>query len=648
MTKLDPSMRLKVKGDIFFIADPNGGVYFRNNLCSFRIEGMNIDKWVEKLIPMFNGEHTLENLTEGLPLQYKDQVYKIAEMLKKNGFVRDVTKDRPHQLSEKVLQKYASQIELLENLSDSGAYRFQTYRQSKVLAVGSGPFFISLVSSLLESGLPKFHMLITDSVPTRKHRLVELVAHAKKTDPEVMVAEVALKNDKIGSWRQVLQPFDIVLYVSQEEDIKKLRLLQTICREEKKVFVPATILQQVGLAGPLVQPDSEGCWESVWRRIHQSAICKDSQHTFSSTAGAILTNIIVFEMFKAVTGITETERNNRFFMLNLETFEGDWHSFIPHPLVTGRMAAEWIQDLDRLLVQSSESEASGLFPYYSFLTSAESGIFHSWEEGDLKQLPLSQCRVQVADPLSEGPAGLLQEMICTGITHEEARREAGLSGIESYVSRMIGQVSITLPSYHKTGSRIVDLQEAIGVGAGDTVTDGIYRGLQKCLDKQLDKQLASQEPFVFLVRLKSVEDKRCQFYLRALTRIKGVPNIGLGEEVCGFPVVWVGTGDRWYSSTGMNVTIALQKALQQAVSIEQNRGAQAVGVSSVLLQKTEQQSLVITACEETGRLQILQTAIQVLKRNHKRLLVLDLALEPFLKKPLTGVFGVLLREEASR
>ncbi|WP_205301086.1 hypothetical protein, partial [Paenibacillus aceris] len=32
-----------------------------------------------------------------------------------------------------------------------------------------------------------------------------------------------------------------------------------------------------------------------------------------------------------------------------------------------------------------------------------------------------------------------------------------------------------------------------------------------------------------------IEDKHCQFYLQALTTMKGAPMIGLGEEVCGFP-----------------------------------------------------------------------------------------------------------------
>ncbi len=654
MTNLNPSMRLKVKGDTFFLPDPNGGVYFRNNVGSFRMEGNTIDQWIEKLIPMFNGEYTLEDLTDGLPDQYRDRVYEIAEMLYQNGFVRDVSQDRPHQLPDEVLKKYAAQIEFLDSFGDSGAYRFQSYRQAKVLAVGSGPFFVSLVAALFESGLSKFHMLITDSVPTNRQRLVELAAHARKTDPEVAVEEVTMEKEGVSFWREVVQPFDSILYVSQEGDVEELRALHAACREEKKVLLPAICLQQVGLAGPLVHPDSEACWESAWRRIHQCALCKDpQQHTFSSTAGALLANVIVFELVKTVTGVTISDLKNRFFLLDLETLEGNWHSFIPHPLVTGLAAAEWVQDLDLCLERSSvNSNSNGLLPYFSLLTSAESGIFHVWDEGDLKQLPLAQCRVQAADPLSEGPAELLPDIVCTGLTHEEARREAGLSGIEAYVSRMVGLLVSTLPSHQELEVGMVEPQEFVGVGAGETVAEGVCRGLQNCLTKELGKQQMVQKPPVLRVQLDEVDDERCQFYLQALTTMQGAPMIGLGAEVSGFPVVWVGTSGRWFGSVGLNVTMALRKALQQALLKAQNHAAclttQALEVSSVLLEEKVKQSLVIPACEETAQSEVLQSALQVLKRNRKRLLVFDLALEPFLKEELAGVFGVLMREEESR
>ncbi|ERI10730.1 putative thiazole-containing bacteriocin maturation protein [Aneurinibacillus aneurinilyticus] len=653
MANLPPYTRLKVKRDTFFLPDPDGGVYFRNNVSSFRMEGSTIDQWIEKLIPMFNGEHTLKDLTDGLPSPYRDRVYEIAGVLYENSFVRDVSQDRPHQLSDEVLKRYASQIEFLDSFGDSGAYRFQIYRQAKVLAVGSGPFFVSLVSALLESGLPRFHVLITDAVPTNRLRLMELVEHACKTDPEVGVEEIFLQEEGVSSWREAVQPFHSVLYVSQESDVEELRVLHRICREEEKVLLPAICLQQVGLAGPLVHPDSEGCWESAWRRIHQSALGKGQQlGPFSSTAGAMLANVIVFELFKKITGVSESEQTNQFFLLNLETLEGNWHSFMPHPFVTGRVTAEWIQDFDVCLEQSSsKSEPSRLLPCFSQLTSPQSGILHIWEEGDLNQLPLAQCRVQAVDPLSEGPAELLPDIVCVDLTHEEARREAGLVGVEAYVSRMIGPLVTTFSPHQEVEDRIVELQEFVGIGVGETIAEGVCRGLQKCLAEELGKQQVDQNPPVFQVQLDTVEDERSRFYLQALSTMHGAPIIGLGEEVFGFPVVWIGVNGHWYGSAGLNMTLAFQKALQQAFMKVQNEAAcltpQALEVLSMPLGEKMPLSLKISSCEEVTQLEILQSALQILKRNRKQLLVFDLAVEPFLKEKLAGVFGVLLREEES-
>ncbi|KRE46984.1 putative thiazole-containing bacteriocin maturation protein [Paenibacillus sp. Soil724D2] len=653
MINLNPSMRLKVKRDTFFLPNPNGSVYFRNNVSSFRMEGELIDQWIEKLLPIFNGEHRLEDLTDGLPDQHRNQVYRIAEMLYRNGFVRDVSQDAPHQLPQEVLKKYASQIEFLDNFGNSGAYRFQSYRQSKVLTVGSGPFLLSVISALLASGLPKFHVLISGSEPTDRERLLELAAHARKTDPEVAIEEVTLQKEGVSSWREAVRSFDSILFVSQEGGIEELRVLHTVCREEKKTFLPAVCLQQVGLAGPLVHPDFEGCWESACRRIHESAIRKDPQlHTFSSTAGAMLANVIVFELLKKITRANDLELSNQFFLLNLETLEGRWHSFMPHPLVTGRIAAEWIHDFELQLERRSSKSENGLLPYFSRLTSAESGIFHIWEEGDLKQLPLSQCRVQAVDPLSEGAAGLLPDIVCADLTHEGARREAGLAGIEAYVSRMVGLLVSTLPSQQESEGSRFEPQEFIGVGAGETVAEGIGRGLQMCLAEILSKQLSCQLPSVFRVKLSDIEDKHCQFYLQALTTMKGVPIIGLGEEVSGFPVVWVGTSDHWYGGVGLNVTLALRDALQQALLEAQNQPArltsQVLEVSSVRLAEQLPLSLVISSCGANAKSEVLQSALQVLERNRKRILVIDLASESFMKEEMAGVLGVLLREEGSR
>jgi putative thiazole-containing bacteriocin maturation protein len=605
MVNLTPSMRLKVKRDTFFLPEPNRGAYFRNNISSFRMEGGSIVQWIEKLLPMFNGNHTLSELTDGLPGPYRNRVMEIAEVLYGNGFVRDVSQDSPHQLRNQVLERYASQIEFLESCGDSGAYRFETYRKKKALAIGSGPLFLSLVSSLLESGLPAFQIFITDTVPTNRKRLNEIVAHARKTDDEVSIGLVVLEKGEEIEWQEIVQPFDTILYVSQEGDIEELRGLHSVCRQGKKILFPALIINQVGMAGPLVHPDSKGCWESAWHRLHQTVLEKNqASASFSSTAGAMLANIMVFEWFKEATGVTAAEQANQFYLLDMETLEGKWHPFIPHPEVTGKGAAKWIEDFDQMLEQKSEPSKPGkVFMYFSRLTSSESGIFHRWDEGDLKQLPLAQCRVQVVDPLSSGPAELLPEIIRSDLTHEEARRETGLAGVEAYVSRTLSQLVPTLTPLQ--GAE--DIKESVvGIGAGETFAECVCRGLQSSLDTEFGNKELNQENLV-AVQLAEVDDERCRYYLQALTRLQGDPIIALGEGVSGFPVVW----------------------------------------ASPVLKEEKPLNLVIPSCGVTGDSEILKSAIQVLKKNKKRIFVFELELETFLKEEMAGVFGVLLREEES-
>lgn len=648
MMKLNSYSRLKVKRDTFYLPDSQGGVYFRNNVSSFRMEGGTIYQWIEKLMPMFNGEHTLEDLTEGLTALYQSRVYEIGETLYKNGFVRDASKDRPHRLQAKVLEKYASQIEFIENFVNSGAYRFQEYRQAKVLAVGSGPLMVSLVSALLESGLPKFHFMVTDSIPTNRLRINELVKNADKADSEVEVKEISFEKG-VGEdyWKEVVQPYDWILYVSQNGNIEELRDLNLVCKEEKKAFLPALCLDQVGLAGPLVHPDSEGCWESAWRRIHRSTLKEDQRlQTYSSTVGAVLANVTVFEFFKKVTGIVGSVQSNQIYLLDLETLKGDWISFIPHPLVKNRsVSPRLVEDLDGMLKQerSKKEPSINLFEYFSLLTSEETGIFHTWEERNLQQLPLSQCYVQVVNPVSEGPADLLPEVVCSGFTHEEAKRQAGLTGIEMYVSQMIEGFSNP-----EDNANVNIAGGFIGIGAGETIEEAVCRGLQAHLEEELNNSQIDQRNTIFRVQLENIEDPHCRFYLNSLTTLNGTPTIGLENERLSFPVIWVRSQNRWYTSTGLNTTLALRNALQQALLDTQNgRNSTDRKAESAVYLKEKAYKLEIPSCEEITQFELLQTSVQILNGNNKRLIIFDLAFEPFLKQELAGVFGVQVREGES-
>ncbi|MFD0618360.1 putative thiazole-containing bacteriocin maturation protein [Paenibacillus sp. GCM10027629] len=639
---MNPSMRLKVKGDTFFLPDSNGGVYFRNNTGSFRMEGDMIDQWIDKLMPMWSGDYSMADLTDGLPEPYRERVYEIAEVLLSNGFVRDTSQDRPHGLPEAIERKYSAQIEFLDSLGGSGGHRFQTYRQANPIAVGSGPIFVSLVAALLESGLPRFRMLITNQATTDRQRISELIATARLSDSEIEIEEIFPSHDGSLNWPEVVRLADSVLYVAQDDDPGELRALHDACKDAKKILLPAIYLRHAGIVGPLVDPDSDICFESAWRRIHRTALGDEKRATdVSSTSEAMLANVVVFEWLKTVTGTTASELNGKLFLLNPETLEGEWHSLLPHPLVRGLRPAEPTDPFDLPIDQRTERQgADRLLSYFNRLTSEKTGILHRWEEGDSKQLPLSQCRVQAVDPLSEGPAELLPQIVCSGMTHHEARKEAGLVGIESYVSRLAGVLKATRPSQS---------QEYVGIGAGETIEEAVFRGLRNYLFEELKSRSESSLPSVHRIKLSKVEDDICHYCLRALTTMRDAPVIGLGQEAVGFPVVWVGTNGYWYGGVGVNRTMALREALRQALMKTQNDAADIQGQilerSLVKVEDALPQNLTIPSFDESEYGKTLQSVRQILQLNHKRIAVVDLSIEPFMKEELAGVFGVSLREE---
>lgn len=628
MGQVQPWMRLKVKGDTYFLRDPDGGgVYFRNNEGSFHLQGGRIDLWVERLIPLLDGNRTLQDLTDGLPRQHRDRVYELADVLHHNGFLRDVSQDRPHRLPEELLRTYASSIEFLDHFGQSGGFRFQTFRESKGLVIGCGSFLTALVAKLLASGLQTVRFLCTDGEPTDRQRLTDLLANARPRDGELSLEEITLPPE------QAVPTADWVLCAAQERHLEDLRFFHTICRDACKPFLPVWLYRDTGLVGPFVRPDSTACWESARRRLHRAFLEKGSLSATSVTEETLLANLAVFEMFKAVS-LPEFPWGQRIYLLNRETLEGDWRAFVPHPLANGsalprpaRIAAP------EQLPAAEEAPREEMLSFFHLLTSEETGIFCCWDEGELKQLPLTQCRVQAVDPLSPGPADVLPEVVCTGLTHEEARREAGLAGIEAYVGRLAE--SLSLDATDATG--------VAGIGAGGTLAEALARGLQHCLQIELAKRHQSESPELTPIETEALEDERIRYMWHALTALStDRPQIGSGSDVFGFPTIWVKRDGNWYVGVGFNPTLALRHALEQAL---QENSPSPPCTPTV---KKGTRSLTISPFSEANRKALLQDALQTLHRQGLRVEVYDLALEPFLREGLAGVLGVTVRKEEGK
>ena len=109
-----------------------------------------------------------------------------------------------------------------------------------------------------------------------------------------------------------------------------------------------------------------------------------------------------------------------------------------------------------------------------------------------------------------------------------------------------------------------------------------------------------------------IEDRRCRFYVHALTTLNGVPSIGMEEDLFGFPVIWIRSKGRIYTKAGLNRTLALRSALKEALLDAQNEvngSARQTSEGTVFL-KLNESKLEIPSCEEITHLELLRSSIQ--------------------------------------
>ena len=153
----------------FFIPTPDG-IYFRNNQGSLKMKGKVVYRWVESLAPYLNGEHSLSQITSGLDSEKQKMVTDLVDTLLKQGFLKDLSQDLPHHLSQTERETYAAEIAFIDSFCDSAASRFERFRERQVLLIGSGLTLTGLMHASLNCGLRQVAVITTPECETNTRR----------------------------------------------------------------------------------------------------------------------------------------------------------------------------------------------------------------------------------------------------------------------------------------------------------------------------------------------------------------------------------------------------------------------------------------------------------------------------------------------
>ncbi|MGH3846562.1 MAG: TOMM precursor leader peptide-binding protein [Pseudonocardiaceae bacterium] len=457
-----------------------------------RIPGKQVYQWVDRLAPHLDGSHTVEELTEGLSTDRVEMVSQLVEMLAGAGFVKDVEADRSHTLSAAEIDAYAREIAFIDYFCESAAARFQEFRHTRVVAIGSGQTVTALVAANLAVGLRNVEVMTTGECATDFELCQQHLYAARRRDPDqtLTVHEVPGWDGDEGAVRTALGPFDAVVHVCDRPMLARAMMLDRVCRAQGTVLVQAVVVGDQVWIGPLTGPDNEPAerWESAWRRLQATRsgsvrrryaftdepFAPFSEYLTAATA-ALVANHASFEVFKHLTGISAAQTRSQMLRVDLETLHTTSHQFWPHPscvptaqvpLPAPELLAETVAGLARgepLDEEEFSQRVRGCFD-------DELGLFTSIGEGDWHQLPLNVCRVAISNPALLADLDGPLTAVGMGTYLGAARRRAAQRACEVYAASVVdSRRLVQTTGVQTTGVQTTGVQTTGVQGTGQDV-----------------------------------------------------------------------------------------------------------------------------------------------------------------------------------
>ncbi|MEU8569875.1 hypothetical protein AB0C51_16225 [Streptomyces pathocidini] len=466
-------MRPKLKSDVLYVPTSNG-VHVFGAGADVALRGPSAYQWLDRLAPHLDGSAELDDLLRGLPADKRGAVEALVRRLHAAGCVLDSAEGLPHGLTERELDTYAAEIAFIEYHRDSAARRFESYRNSTVVVLGSGPAFIALVCSALRSGVRRLHAVRTPEAPTNTARLAELAAEAAHRDPQQTLVDIALSGEPDGEETAVADA-DVVLHVASAPAVDRALRLARLCRSSGALLVQGVVLDEVAWLGP-----AGPAWESAWLRLGAQGPFRAGEF-LTGPAAAVVAGHLGLAAFRAVTGVTGPD-DTELTRIDLETLRTSTHAFLPHPATRParpEAEAEFARRIERLSTgdrvteQDFSARAARCFDPHV-------GILRKLDERDFTQLPLN---VTEAVPHTGGGA----RVFGVGTSFAEARQRAALGGLARYAVDSVDPRRLapgaTVWGWDIVGRRVTAVPAAgvFTAGAGlaarlswdDALTDGI-------------------------------------------------------------------------------------------------------------------------------------------------------------------------------
>src|SRR5438093_9929318 len=258
MDEVRPAMRCN---SVFL--EIEGGVFLRNGDTAFVIRGNHVHRWLAALLPLMDGEHTVEELCQGLAPGQRATVTGLISRLLERGIVADRPPE-PCDLPDRVGSHFRRQIEFIAHYADRPRHRFLGFRSSSVLLVGAGDAFVAALTGLINNGLERVAVSGGESSWRSWPGVDGALDRLRSAGVGPAVREVDADDVRLGS-------FDLVLHCSDGGDPRQVLRLLERCWSEGTAFLPMSCAVQRMVVGPLTVPSGSPCWMCSRSRLSDAA-----------------------------------------------------------------------------------------------------------------------------------------------------------------------------------------------------------------------------------------------------------------------------------------------------------------------------------------------------------------------------------------
>ncbi len=334
-------IRPKLGNDSFFLPDKNGFV-FRNDGLSVFVPGETLYPLIVEVVHHLTGELSVQEICALFPSDSRESIVGIIEHLLRNGVLKASKTEDSVQLPSSVCACFRPQIDFIEHLADNPLKRFENFRQSRTLLVGSGLPLSTCAAALIRYGLEELSLLPTEPLletPVEVGRAIA-VLHSRGIRASSSIVERL--NASLD-----LRPYSLIGYVSDSSSLRDVLLLNRRCSQERRLLLVAIIVDNQSFMGPLIK--QPGCWvcgllrlsrclvnhrryKALRKRVSQGDGLLGKREERHRPLAINVGSDLAFEIFKVLAGNLRPEIERGMLVQTLKGQDALAARFIPHSL----------------------------------------------------------------------------------------------------------------------------------------------------------------------------------------------------------------------------------------------------------------------------------------------------------------------------